>query len=60
MKARQYVTPETLTLLDRRDSGHIRGKTLKLSALQDLSHDINLPRPPFETTSWQEADYLIN
>ena len=21
---------------------------------------MNLPRPPFETTSWQEADFLIN
>ena len=51
---------QNIDLLDRRDSGHIRGKTLKLSALQDLSHDINLPRPPFETTSWQETDYLIN
>ena len=46
--------------LDRRDSGHIHGKTLKLSALQDLSHDMNLPRPPFGTTSWQETDHLIN
>ena len=47
-------------LLDRRDSRQIRGKTLKLSALQDLSRDRNLPRPPFETTSWQETYYLIN
>ena len=51
---------QNIDLLDRHDSGQIRGKTLKLSALQDLSHDINLPRPPFETTSWQETDYSIN
>ena len=46
--------------LGRRDSGHIRGKILKLSALQDKSHDMNLPRPPFETTSRQETYYSIN
>ncbi len=46
--------------LGRRDSGHIRGKTLKLSALQDLSRDRNLPSPPFNDTSWQETYYLIN
>ncbi len=38
---------QNFDLLDRRDSGHIRGKTQKLSALQDLSRDRNLPKPPF-------------
>ena len=46
--------------LGRPDSRHIRGKILKMNALQDKSHDMNLPRPPFETTSWQGTDYLIN
>ena len=46
--------------LGRRDSGHIRGKTQKMRSLRDESHDMNLPRPPFNDTSWQETDYLIN
>ena len=46
--------------LGKRDSGYIRGKSLKLSALREKGHNRNLPRPPFETTSWQESDYLIN
>ena len=51
---------ENFDPLGRRDLEHIRGKILKLSALQDLSHDMNLPRPPFNDTSWQETDSLIN
>ena len=47
-------------LLGRRDSGHIRGKLLKLSALREKGHNRNLPRPPFNDTSWQETCYLIN
>ena len=46
--------------LDRRDSGHIRGKILKMRALREKGHDMNLPRPPFNDTSWQETFYLIN
>ncbi len=46
--------------LGRRDSGHVSGKILKMRALRDLSHDMNLPRPPFNDTSWQETYYSIN
>ena len=46
--------------LGRRDQEHIRGKILKMKVLREKGLDMNLPRPPFETTSWQGTDYLIN
>ena len=46
--------------LGRRDQEHIRGKILKMRVLREKGHDMNLPRPPFNDTSWQEICYLIN
>ena len=47
---------QNFDLLDRRDQEDISGKILKMKSLREKGHDMNLPRPPFKTTSWQETD----